>query len=398
MATKPSERNLNAAASGRPAKSASARNESWPMDWDFWRGPAWHRGELWFSDFFSRRVSSVDLAGVLTTRYYVPGQPSGLAPLPDGDVLIASVHNGRLLRGSADGSMRSVADIGASFRGALNDLVVDTHGRAYVSTLPDLTGVRPGDVLRCPIILVDEHGETRVVADDLRVPNGMVITPDGRTLIAAETQGYRLIKFAVAEDGSLGAPEVFAELGERKPDGIALDPTGAVWVCCPFTSEVLLVAEGGAILASASTPGSWAVACAVGGERRGHPVRRHRAGHRRGLTRRHGYGRGARLPNRATMTVEPLYDFSGLGFEPGQTAVVSGAASGIGRSVAGILARSGVSVLAWDINEDRLEALAQELASAKGTVTCRRVDTSVDAEIDAGVAGRRRHGDSVPRQ
>ncbi len=233
----------------------------------FLEGPRWHRGELWFSDFFSRRVSSVDLAGVLTTRYYVPGQPSGLAPLPDGDVLVASVHNGRLLRGSAGGALQSVADIGACFRGALNDLVVDTNGRAYVSTLPDLTGgVRPGDVLRCPIILVDEHGEVRVVADDLRVPNGMVITADGRTLIAAETQGYRLIKFDVAKDGSLGAPEVFAELGERKPDGIALDPTGAVWVCCPFTSEVLLVAEEGAILASASTPGSWAVACAVGGE------------------------------------------------------------------------------------------------------------------------------------
>ena len=82
------------------------------------------------------------------------------------------------------------------------------------------------------------------------------------------------------------------------------------------------------------------------------------------------------------MTVEPLYDFSGLGFEPGQAAVVSGAASGIGRSVAGILTRSGVCVLAWDINAERLEALALELTSAKGTVTCRRVDTSIDAEIE----------------
>ena len=232
----------------------------------FLESPRWSRGELWFSDFFSRRVASVDLAGRLTNRYYVPGQPSGLAPLPDGDVLIASVHNGRLLRGSPDGAMRSVADIGASYRGALNDLVVDASGRAYVSTLPDLTGVKAGDVLRAPIILVNELGEARVVAEDLRVPNGMVITADGKTLIAAETQAFRLIKFDVAEDGSLGAPEVFAELGQRKPDGIALDPAGAVWVCSPFTSEVLLVAEGGAILASASTPGSWAVACAVGGQ------------------------------------------------------------------------------------------------------------------------------------
>lgn len=232
----------------------------------FLESPRWFRGELWFSDFFSRRVSSIDLTGQLTPRYYVAGQPSGLAPLPNGDVLIASMHNGRLLRGSPDGSMRSVADVGASYRGALNDLVVDGQGRAYVSTLPELTGVRVGDELRCPIILVDDLGRSRVVADDLRVPNGMAITPDGKTLIAAETQGLRLIQFDIAEDGTLGEAVVFANLGERKPDGIALDPAGRVWVCSPFTSEVLLVAEGGAILASVATPGSWAVACAVGGE------------------------------------------------------------------------------------------------------------------------------------
>lgn len=86
------------------------------------------------------------------------------------------------------------------------------------------------------------------------------------------------------------------------------------------------------------------------------------------------------------MTVEPLYDFAGLGFEPGQTAVVSGAASGIGRSVTAILARSGVCVLAWDINEPALGRLAEEMAPAKGTVTCRRVDTSIDADVDAAWA------------
>ncbi|GAC1399112.1 MAG: SMP-30/gluconolactonase/LRE family protein [Mycobacterium sp.] len=232
----------------------------------FLEGPRWHEGKLWFSDFYSRRVSTVDLYGQLTRRYYVPGQPSGLWPLPDGDILIASTHNARLLRGSANGALRTVADIGAVFRGALNDLVVDGRGRAYLSTLPDLTGARAGDVLHCPIVLVNEHGEARVVTDDLRVPNGMVITGDGRTLIAAETQACRLIKFTIADDGSLGSPEVFVDFRDRKPDGIALDPTGAVWVCCPFSSEVFLVAEGGEVLASLRTPGSWAVACAVGGD------------------------------------------------------------------------------------------------------------------------------------
>lgn len=83
------------------------------------------------------------------------------------------------------------------------------------------------------------------------------------------------------------------------------------------------------------------------------------------------------------MTDEPQYDFSGLGFAPGQTAVVSGAAGGIGRSVTGMLVRSGISVHAWDIDESRLSSLAEELISAPGSITCRRVDTSAESQIEA---------------
>jgi len=86
---------------------------------------------------------------------------------------------------------------------------------------------------------------------------------------------------------------------------------------------------------------------------------------------------------RADVDVEPRYDFSGLGFQVGESAVVSGAASGIGRSVAGILVRSGVSVLAWDIDEAGLARVAEELAGEKGTVACQRVDTSDEADIAA---------------
>jgi NAD(P)-dependent dehydrogenase (short-subunit alcohol dehydrogenase family) len=84
--------------------------------------------------------------------------------------------------------------------------------------------------------------------------------------------------------------------------------------------------------------------------------------------------------------VEPRYDFSGLGFQAGESAVVTGAASGIGRSVAGILARSGVSVLAWDLNEAALADLTADLAAEKGTVTTRRVNTTDEAEIEAAWA------------
>ena len=57
------------------------------------------------------------------------------------------------------------------------------------------------------------------------------------------------------------------------------------------------------------------------------------------------------------------FDFSGLGFRPGQFAVVTGAGNGIGRATSLMLARAGVTVGAWDIDEASLTAVGEELNS-----------------------------------
>ena len=57
-------------------------------------------------------------------------------------------------------------------------MVVDDLGRAYVGSQ-----AREGGV----IVRVDPDDTVTVVADDLDFPNGMVITPDGKTLIVAES-------------------------------------------------------------------------------------------------------------------------------------------------------------------------------------------------------------------
>ena len=50
------------------------------------------------------------------------------------------------------------------------------------------------------LALVTPDGAARAVADDLMFPNGMLITPDGKTLIVGETYGLRLTAFDIAED------------------------------------------------------------------------------------------------------------------------------------------------------------------------------------------------------
>ncbi len=82
------------------------------------------------------------------------------------------------------------------------------------------------------------------MAGDIQFPNGMIITPDGRTLIISESFAGRLTAFDIDEDGGLSNRRVFADgLG---PDGICLDAEGAVWVSTGGSS-VVRVAEGGAV-------------------------------------------------------------------------------------------------------------------------------------------------------
>jgi sugar lactone lactonase YvrE len=96
-----------------------------------------------------------------------------------------------------------------------------------------------------------------------------VITPDGRTLIIAETLGFRLTAFDIGTDGTLSNRRVWAELGPRPPDGICLDADGNVWVANPLAAEAFLVTEGGAVIEVAQTDQP-CFACMLGGPERRH--------------------------------------------------------------------------------------------------------------------------------
>ena len=174
----------------------------------------------------------------------VENQPSGLGWLPDGSLLVVSMKDQRLLRVAADGSVSTHADLSDVCGGHLNDMVVDASGRAFVGDFGfDLMG--GGAPSSASVKRVDPDGTVTVVAEDLRFPNGSVITPDGGTLIVGETWGNRYTAFDIAADGSLTNRRVWAELGPEPvgnsveelmaqivvaPDGCTLDAEGHIWV------------------------------------------------------------------------------------------------------------------------------------------------------------------------
>lgn len=229
----------------------------------FPEAPRWHRDKLWFSDFYSHRVMTVGLDGRAQTVVQVPQQPSGLGWTPAGELLIVSMLNRRLLR--FDGKqLHQVADLSALATGPCNDMVVDAAGRAYVGNFGYDRHQGEAERSAC-LARIDADGSVVRAADDLKFPNGMVITSDGNTLIVGETFAGRLTAFDIGADGALSNRRIFAAIPGSHPDGICLDAEGAVWVSNPRGDHLVRVFEGGRIAQTVATGARGSYACMLGG-------------------------------------------------------------------------------------------------------------------------------------
>ena len=229
----------------------------------FGEGPRWHNGRLYFSDMHDRQVKTVSVTGKVSSVVEVENRPSGLGWLPNGDLLIVSMLDRRILL--FDGSVLSEhADLSEFAPFECNDMIVDSTGRAYVGHFGfDLNG--GASFNHASLIAIETDGKSRVVADHLSFPNGTVITPDGGTLVVAETFAGRLTAFDIVDNGDLENRRLWGQLpAGTAPDGICLDAQGAIWVASPPTNECLRLAEGGEVLERIQV-GQGAYACMIGG-------------------------------------------------------------------------------------------------------------------------------------
>lgn len=242
----------------------------------FGEGPRWHDGRLWFSDFYAHAVKSVSLAGDVRTELELEGRPSGLGWMPDGSLLVVRMELRELWRRWPDGRFARHADLTAHSAHLCNDMVVDALGRAWVGNFgfdldAEMRARGPQSVFadhpQTCLALVQPDGSVSDAAPGelFSFPNGMVIVPDGKTLVLAESFGGRLTAFTIGSDGTLSNRRVWASLDGCVPDGIALDAEGAIWVANPPAARCERVAEGGQVLETIETGGVPCYACMLGG-------------------------------------------------------------------------------------------------------------------------------------
>lgn len=230
----------------------------------FGESPRWHDGRLWFADWGAQELITVDLEGASEVVARIDSFPFCLDWLPDGRLLVVSASERAVLRQEADGSLVTHADLSGLSEHAWNEIAVDGRGNAYVNNIGfDMAG---GEFAPGIVAVVTPDGSARPVADGIAFPNGMAVTPDGSTLIVAESYAARLTAFDIDPDGGLSNRRAWAELGEgAAPDGICFDAEGAVWYGDVPNRHCVRVREGGEVLQTIELDRG-CFACALGGE------------------------------------------------------------------------------------------------------------------------------------
>lgn len=168
----------------------------------------------------------------------------------DSALLVNNTADGNIYRLHLDGRHELVLDsVGGAPLGSANYVFRDSRGRLWIAVAtrrrPPHTEIHvESDGY---IALMDESG-TRIVADGLAWPNEVRLDADERFAYVPETFGRRLLRFTVAEDGTLADRQAVGPdpLGDATfPDGIALDQDGNVWLAMISRNGLMIIEPDG---------------------------------------------------------------------------------------------------------------------------------------------------------
>jgi gluconolactonase len=189
-------------------------------------------GRVFFTDQPNDKIEVWSENGSISTFMQPSDRSNGTKFNQKGElVACADLHN-RLVAISMDKKMRTLAE---NYNGqplnAPNDVWIAPNGGMYFSDpyyhrdywepgrkeLQDKRGV----------YYVSPKGKVTRVIDDYKQPNGLVGTPDGKTLYVSDIESGKIWKYTVGKDGTLSDKTFFAPEGS---DGMTIDNLGNVYL------------------------------------------------------------------------------------------------------------------------------------------------------------------------
>ncbi|HWG47238.1 MAG TPA: SMP-30/gluconolactonase/LRE family protein [Gemmataceae bacterium] len=211
----------------------------------FTEGPAADRaGNVYFSDIPNQRIHKVDAKGKLSVVSEKSNHANGLMLNAKGEI-VACEMDGRIAAYSADGKSRRVlADKyeGKRFN-APNDLVIDKQGGIYF-TDPAFSAPMPLPQGKTCVYHIAPKGKVTRLIDDLPNPNGVILSPDEKTLYVIPSGQAEMMAYAVESSGKIGKGRVFCTLKQKREggksggDGLTVDTKGNLYITSALGLQV----------------------------------------------------------------------------------------------------------------------------------------------------------------
>jgi gluconolactonase len=211
-----------------------ARVEKLAEGFKFTEGPAADaKGNVYFTDQPNDRILMWGTDGKLTEFLKPAGRSNGLCFGPDGRLWACADGKNELWTVDVETKQHKV--VVNEYKGKLlngpNDVWVRPDGGLYF-TDPFYKrdywkrGPTEQDTQGVYFVTPDGKGVVRV-ADDLKQPNGVIGTPDGKTLYVADIGDRKTYSYAIQKDGTLTDKKLFCEMGS---DGMTIDEKGNVYL------------------------------------------------------------------------------------------------------------------------------------------------------------------------
>jgi gluconolactonase len=219
---------------GSPVIAAGAKLKTISLDFKFTEGPATDKaGNVYFTDQPNNRIMKYGIDGKMTTFMKPAGRSNGLCFTADGTLIACADEKNEMWAINVSDKSKKV--IINNYKGKLlnapNDVWVDPKGGIYFSD-PFYKrkwwkrGPSEQDT-QAVYYLPKGAKEIRRVAENFKQPNGLIGTPDGKTMYIADIRGRKTYSYDIAADGSLKNRKFFCNSGS---DGMTIDDQGNVYL------------------------------------------------------------------------------------------------------------------------------------------------------------------------
>ncbi|QDS95260.1 Gluconolactonase precursor [Roseimaritima multifibrata] len=206
-------------------------------DFAFTEGPAVAAdGTLYFTDIPNETIHILKPGGKIEAFTETSGHANGLW-IDEQDRLLACEMDGQLVAYDRNSKKRTV--LADSYEGmrfnAPNDVVPDRRGGQYF-TDPLYRAPEPLPQKIQAVYHVSKEGTVTRISDAIAAPNGIGLSPDGKTLYVIPSQTSQMLSFPISEDGSVGPEAPFCQLqqpagkAQTGGDGMAMDVEGNLYI------------------------------------------------------------------------------------------------------------------------------------------------------------------------